>query len=143
MRACRQCGAKLEEAFRFCPWCSASQRSKLVEFFRPHPEIESDAGRALRVSRYIGPAWRERHVRFSVWNEPGVAQAAVSLDDKEAERLGHFLLDTGSGGTAGGTVGRSLSGSSRAATLRRRQRLRARSDWLPLLHRDPLRTICS
>ena len=101
MRACRQCGAKLEEAFRFCPWCSASQRSKLVEFFRPHPEIESDAGRALRVSRYIGPAWRERHVRFSVWNEPGVAQAAVSLDDREAERLGRFLLDTGSGGAPG------------------------------------------
>jgi hypothetical protein len=93
MRECRQCGGEIEAAFRFCPWCAALQRSKLVEFFRAHPLIRGDG--ALRVSRYIGTAEEERHVRFSVWNPNGEAQAAVSLDDSEADRLGHFLLDTG------------------------------------------------
>ena len=89
--ACRECGGSLEEAFRFCPWCSRPLRSKLVEFFRPHPLVESDAGRALRVSRYLGPAAEERHVRFSVWNEDGTAAAAVSLDEGEALRLARFV----------------------------------------------------
>ena len=89
--ACRQCGGSLEEAFRFCPWCAAPLRSKLVEFFRPHPLVEADAGRALRVSRYLGPSAEERHVRFSVWNEEGTAEAAVSLDEGEALRLAHFV----------------------------------------------------
>jgi hypothetical protein len=99
MQACRQCGGELEAAFRFCPWCAAPQRSKLVEFFRAHPLIGS--GGALRVSRYVGPVGEERHVRFSVWNPSGEAQAAVSLDDCEADRLGHFLLDSGSRVAAG------------------------------------------
>ena len=89
--ACRQCGGSLEEAFRFCPWCAAPLRSKLVEFFRPHPLLEADAGRALRVSRYLGPSAEERHVRFSVWNEEGTAEAAVSLDEGEALRLARFV----------------------------------------------------
>lgn len=89
--ACRQCGGSLEEAFRFCPWCAAPLRSKLVEFFRPHPLVESDAGRALRVSRYLGPTAEERHVRFSVWDEDGTAAAAVSLDEGEALRLARFV----------------------------------------------------
>jgi hypothetical protein len=89
--ACRQCGGSLEEAFRFCPWCAAPLRSKIVEFFRPHPLVESDAGRALRVSRYLGPSAEERHVRFSVWNEEGTAAAAVSLDEGEALRLARFV----------------------------------------------------
>jgi len=72
--------------FRFCPWCGEPQRRKLVELFRPHPR---DRGLALRVSRYLGD---ESQVRFSVWDESGVAHAAVSLDDEEAERLGRFLL---------------------------------------------------
>ena len=88
---CRQCGGSLDEAFRFCPWCAAPMRSKLVEFFRPHPLVESDAGRALRVSRYLGPGAAERHVRFSVWNEDGAAEAAVSLDEGEARRLARFV----------------------------------------------------
>jgi hypothetical protein len=91
--ACRQCGGSLEEAFRFCPWCAAPLRSKLVEFFRPHPLVESDAGRALRVSRYLGPTTQERHVRFSVWNEEGRAEAAVSLDEGEALRLARFVAE--------------------------------------------------
>ena len=69
----------------------ACLRSKLVEFFRPHPLVESDAGRALRVSRYLGPTAEERHVRFSVWNEDGTAAAAVSLDEGEALRLARFV----------------------------------------------------
>ena len=99
MRECRQCGGEIEATFRFCPWCAAPQRSKLVEFFRSHPLIRGDG--ALRVSRYIGTREEERHVRFSVWNETGVARAAVSLDDAEADRLGHFLLDTSTRGKAG------------------------------------------
>ena len=33
-------------------------------------------------------------MRFSVWNETGTAQAAVSLDEDEAARLAEFLTDT-------------------------------------------------
>jgi hypothetical protein len=84
--ACRECGGELEAAYRFCPWCSAPQRRKLVEFFRAHPA--RDLGRALRVSRYLT---EEPHVRFSVWSAEGVAEAAVSLEEEEAERLAAFL----------------------------------------------------
>jgi hypothetical protein len=75
----------LEAAYRFCPWCAAPQRRKLVEFFRAHPR---DAGRALRVSRYFT---EDPHVRFSVWSPEGIAEAAVSLEESEADRLGAFL----------------------------------------------------
>ena len=91
MRACVHCGAEVETAFRFCPWCAAPQRLKVVEFFRGHPVVERDRGKALRVSRYLGP--KERHVRFSVWSDRGVAEAAVSLDEDEAGRLRRFLAD--------------------------------------------------
>jgi hypothetical protein len=80
MTACRECGSTVADTFRFCPWCAAPQRRKLVEFFRPHPR---DADKALRVSRYLA---EDPHVRFSVWDETGVATAAISLD--EAERDG-------------------------------------------------------
>jgi hypothetical protein len=85
MRVCADCGGKLEAAYRFCPWCAAPQRRKLVEFFRAHPR---DLGRALRVSRYLT---EDPHVRFSVWSADGVAEAAVSLEEEEAERLAAFL----------------------------------------------------
>lgn len=84
-RSCAQCGTEIEGRFRFCPWCAAPQRLKLTEFFAAH---ERDRGRALRVSRYLG---EERHVRFSVWDEHGVAQAAVSIGEDEAGRLARFL----------------------------------------------------
>lgn len=87
MARCGRCGCSVEATFRFCPWCAAPQRRKLVEFFRPHPR---DAGRALRVSRYYG---EEPQVRFSVW-EDGVAQAAVSLDEDETDRLTAFLRNS-------------------------------------------------
>src|SRR3954471_19708205 len=100
MSACAACGKGLEASFRFCPWCGTAQRRKLVEFFRPHP---NSAGRALRVSRYYG---EEPQVRFSVWDD-GVAKAAVSLEEDEAQRLAAFLRATSP-----------RSGESRAQTLK-------------------------
>ncbi len=85
MRVCADCNGELEAAYRFCPWCAAPQRRKLVEFFRAHPR---DEGRALRVSRYLTD---DPHVRFSVWSADGVAEAAVSLEETEAARLSAFL----------------------------------------------------
>lgn len=84
MTACRQCGGSIGEAFRYCPWCAAPQRAKLVEFFRG---TGAESGKALRVSRYRD----EGHVRFSVWDESGTAEAAVSVDELEASRLAAFL----------------------------------------------------
>jgi hypothetical protein len=84
MAQCRHCGRQTAAEYRFCPWCAAPQRSKLVEFFLG---TDQDAGRAIRVSRYL----RERRVRFSVWDESGTARAAVSLDDEEAARMAAFL----------------------------------------------------
>ena len=93
MGECATCGGRVDETFRFCPWCAAPQRLKLVEFFRGHAVTERDRGKALRVSRYLGGP--ERHVRFSVWSGEGVAEAAVSLDEKEAGRLRRFLAGPG------------------------------------------------
>jgi len=89
--SCRVCGGGLAENFRFCPWCAEPQRLKLVEFFRPSGVVESDAGRALRVSRYLGDGDEPSHVRFSVWNEAAEAEAAISLDPTEARRLARFV----------------------------------------------------
>ncbi len=85
MRVCVECGGELATTFRFCPWCAAPQRSKLVEFFRAHPR---DEGKALRVPRYLT---EEPHVRISIWGAEGVAEAAVSLEEEEAERLSLYL----------------------------------------------------
>jgi hypothetical protein len=81
------------DAFRYCPWCAAPQRLKLVEFFRGRP---SEEGKALRVSRYLHDELDERHVRFSIWSDAKV-EGAVSLEDDEADRLGQFLLDSAPG----------------------------------------------
>ena len=86
---CVLCGREVEAAFRFCPWCGAVQRRKLVEFFPGHSTI--DPGRTLRVSRYLRTLDQAPHVRFSVWDRSGEARAVVSLDEDEAERLGEFL----------------------------------------------------
>jgi hypothetical protein len=95
MTSCRQCGSQVEAAFRFCPWCGHAQRLKLTEFFVGHGPIEGEARRALRISRYLGDGADERHVRFSVWSEavPGktTVEAAVSLDEDEADRVARFL----------------------------------------------------
>jgi hypothetical protein len=84
VRECSRCGGEVMERYRFCPWCAASQRSKLVEFF---VGTGGDASRALRVSRYLD----RREVRFSVWDESGRAEAAVSLTEDEARRVAGFL----------------------------------------------------
>jgi hypothetical protein len=95
MSSCRQCGGEVEGAFRFCPWCGHTQRLKVTEFFFGHGTIEGEARRALRISRYLGDGADERHVRFSVWSEAVFGQtrveAAVSLDEDEAERAARFL----------------------------------------------------
>ena len=84
MKQCPQCGGATVARYRYCPWCAAPQRKKLVEFF---VGVDQDAGRAIRVSRYLP----ERRVRFSVWDENGRARAAVSLDEEEAARLAAFV----------------------------------------------------
>lgn len=91
MGECRVCHGRLAERFRFCPWCATPQRLKLVEFFWPSHAVEGDRGRALRVSRYLGTEDEPSHVRFSVWNEAGEAEAAISLDPREARRVSRFL----------------------------------------------------
>ena len=99
MSACASCRGEVEERFRFCPWCGAAQRTKIVEFFAGHPLVEGDPSRALRVSRYLGETEEARHVRFSVWGGgewTQRAEAAVSLTDEEAERLARFLAETAS-----------------------------------------------
>jgi hypothetical protein len=78
---------------RFCPWCAAPQRLKLVRFFPPHTGIAAGQGKMLRVSHYVGLPADDHHVRFSVWNEEGVAQAAVSLGPVEAQRLARFIVN--------------------------------------------------
>jgi hypothetical protein len=88
VNACRACGGHVEERFRFCPWCGTALRRKFVEFFPAHPR---DAGKALRVSRYVT---EDPQVRFSVWDESGRAEAAVSVDEWEAARLARFLRPT-------------------------------------------------
>ena len=49
------------------------------------------------MSRYLDDDVEARHVRFSIWHaspEKALVEAAVSLEDDEAERLGRFLLDS-------------------------------------------------
>jgi len=90
VRTCRACGNGVEDRFRYCPWCAAPQRRKLVEFFAPHPAVEADAQKALRVSRYFGDDETAPQVRFSIWSVDA-AEAAVSLSPDEAERVAAFL----------------------------------------------------
>jgi len=46
--------------------------------------------KALRISRYFGDEATLPQVRFSIWNGDA-AEAAVSLSDDEASRVGAFL----------------------------------------------------
>jgi hypothetical protein len=75
----------VQDEFRFCPHCGKSQRTKIVEYFRGHPDV-GDGG--LRVSVYLT---EPQHARLSVWRGDE-AQAAISLDPEESGRLGRFLL---------------------------------------------------
>jgi phage terminase large subunit GpA-like protein len=75
----------VQDDFRFCPHCGKSQRTKIVEYFRGHPDV-GDGG--LRVSVYLT---EPQHARLSVWRGDEAA-AAISLDPHESGRLGRFLL---------------------------------------------------
>ncbi len=88
---CPTCERGIDAAFRYCPWCAAPQRQKLVEFFSPHPAQEADQELALRVSRYLTPDPDERQTRISIWHQDGSALAAIGLDDEESARLARFL----------------------------------------------------
>lgn len=90
MHACRHCGSSVEDRYRYCPWCSTPQRTKLVEFFGPHPAVPADATKGLRVSRYFGDEDRPPQLRFSIW-AGDVAAAAISLSEDEAARLAEFV----------------------------------------------------
>lgn len=90
MHTCHHCGNGVEDRFRYCPWCALPQRRKLVEFFAPHPDVDADHAKALRVSRYFGDEETVPQVRFSIWNVDS-ADAAVSLTEEEAAKLAGFL----------------------------------------------------
>jgi hypothetical protein len=90
MHECRQCGNPVEDRFRYCPWCAVPQRTKLVEFFAPHPGVVGDRHKGLRVSRYFASDERPPQFRLSIW-EDETAAAAVSVTDDEAARLAAFL----------------------------------------------------
>jgi len=91
MRRCGSCAGEVRDEFRFCPHCGTALRTKIVEYFSGHPEV-GDGG--LRVSLYLT---HPQHFRFSIWRSER-AEAAISLDPEETERLGRFLLATKSGG---------------------------------------------
>ena len=87
MRRCSACGGGVQDEFRFCPHCGKAQRTKIVEYFRGHPDV-GDGG--LRVSVYLT---EPQHARLSVWRGKE-ARAAISLDPQETGRLARFLLET-------------------------------------------------
>jgi hypothetical protein len=89
---CPSCAQAVESRHRYCPWCAAPLRRKLVEFFAPHPGIGGTA-QALRVSRYLGGPADQRHTRLSVWDGER-AVAAISLDESETRRLSRFLSES-------------------------------------------------
>lgn len=91
MRSCSSCDRSLEDEFRFCPYCGAVQRTKLVESFRGRGDLGDGA---LQASVYVEPP---EHVRLSIWREER-AEAVVALDAREARRLGRFLLAVVPGG---------------------------------------------
>ena len=91
MHECRHCGKDVEDRFRFCPWCAVPQRTKIVEFFAPHPAVSADASKGLRVSRYFGSEHTPPQFRLSIWSGDS-ADAAIALADDEAARLAQFLV---------------------------------------------------
>jgi len=96
MPVCGSCAGEVDAAFRYCPWCAAPARRKLVEFFPARP-FPGEIGKALRVSRYFPDEDEPGHVRFSVWNETGMAEAVVSLGETDAVRLADFVRDSAPG----------------------------------------------
>jgi hypothetical protein len=68
----------------------SGKRTKLVEWFGPHPEVEGDAAKGLRVSRYLEGGARPSQVRISIWDGDR-ATAAISLTENDAAGLGAFV----------------------------------------------------
>lgn len=95
MRECRHCGNGVESRFRYCPWCATPQRTKIVEFFAPHPSILGDEQKALRVSRYFDSDEQLAQFRFSIWSADA-ADAVISLTEEEAARLAAFVAPVSS-----------------------------------------------
>ena len=91
MRRCGGCGGGVQDEFRFCPHCGKSQRTKIVEYFRGHPDVGDGD---LRVSVYLT---EPRHARLSVWRGEE-AQAVISLDPAETSRLSRFLRTSATDG---------------------------------------------
>ena len=87
MPVCNHCRERVEPGFRFCPWCAAPLRLKILEYF-PADQTIDPGTEGLRVSRYFG---EHTHSRFSIWSA-GRTEAVVSLDSDETDRLGRFLL---------------------------------------------------
>jgi hypothetical protein len=117
MRRCAVCHGDVEDQHRFCPCCGAAQRIKLVQFFRGHRSIHPSGERMLRVSRYLGDD--DPHVRFSVWNDRGIAEAAISLDEQESQRLAEFVSAGPGQGRLGALVAQLRADVEAAFTLRR------------------------
>ena len=83
---CRSCGQSVEREHRYCPWCAAPQRRKVVALFPPHPDVEA-SGRGLRVSRYFDPADGPPHTRMSIYGADGRIACVVALDDRSTTDL--------------------------------------------------------
>ncbi len=64
MRCCSECGGELEAAYRFCPWCAAPLRLKLVEFFAGDHQARADCAVSL------DDAEAARLAHFLVGTEP-------------------------------------------------------------------------
>src|ERR1700751_1884453 len=87
MRRCSACGGEVQDEFRFCPHCGKAQRTKIVEYFRGHPD-GGEGARRVPVS-----LTEPHHARLSVGHGEE-AEAAISLDPDESGRLARFLLAT-------------------------------------------------
>ncbi len=119
-RTCACCGKRVEDDFRFCPGCGTPQRTKVVEYFRGTKALDDGW---LRVSVYLA---HPQHVRFSIWKRDR-AEAAMSLEPDQAERLAQFL--SGMAPHARGSMSwTSLRSSAHALA----------ASMHDLVHRDPL-----
>jgi hypothetical protein len=98
---CRSCGQPIEREHRFCPWCAAPQRHKVVALFPPHPDVDA-SGRGLRVSRYFDPADGPPHTRMSIYGPDERIAGVVALDDDATNDLARFLEGLGVGEPAPG-----------------------------------------
>jgi len=87
MPDCPECGGPVEATFHYCPWCSAPQRRKLVQFFHPHEELESDHAAAAPV-----PAEHRRQLMLVLHALANGEQDDVAEECQETIRSGAWLL---------------------------------------------------